>query len=182
MKREVSPWKVLKSKSIYDNAWITLEEDEVINPSGNPGLYSKVLFKNRAVGILPIDHRFNTWLVGQFRHTLGEYSWEIPMGGVPFDEDLVEGAKRELREETGLQANKWTALLKIHTSNCVTDEVGFCYLAQELTLGQPKFDETERLEIRKIPFSEAVEMVMQARITDAISMAAILKFARLKDL
>ena len=170
----------MQSKSIYDNPWITLQEDEVINPSGNPGIYSKVIFKNRAVAIIPLDDDHNTWLVGQYRHTLEEYSWEIPMGGVPFHEDLLQGAKRELREETGLQAQKWTSLLKLHTSNCVTDEVGFCYLAQELTTGPPKFDETESLEIRKVPFIEALEMVMQEQITDAISIAAILKLARLK--
>ncbi len=177
MNHELNPWKVRESKVIYDNPWITLIEDQVINPAGNPGIYGKVQFKNRAVGIIPMDHHQNIWLVGQFRYALNEYSWEIPMGGVPHKESLLEGAQRELKEETGLEATQWTEILKLHTSNCVTDEIGFVYLAEDLTQGSPEFDETEALEIRKLPFTEAIELVIDGAITDAISIAGILKLA-----
>lgn len=180
MEEYSNPWKTQSSKVLYQNPWIILEEDQVINPTGNPGIYGKVVFKNRALGIIPLDQTRHTWLVGQYRYTLKEYSWEIPMGGVPFSENILAGAQRELQEETGITASKWTQLLKIHTSNCVTDEVGYCFLAEDLTLGTAQYDETEKLQLRRLPFNEALDMVMSGKITDAISAVSILKLARIK--
>ncbi|HCX77461.1 MAG TPA: DNA mismatch repair protein MutT, partial [Algoriphagus sp.] len=77
---EHNPWKTLKIKPIYNNPWIRLEEHDVLNPAGKEGIYGKVHFKNKAMGIIPVDKNGNTWLVGQYRYTLKEYSWEIPMG------------------------------------------------------------------------------------------------------
>src|SRR5210317_201272 len=99
-----NPWKMLSTKRIYDNAWITVDEHQVLNPSGNPGIYGKVHFKNLACGIIPLDADHNTWIVGQYRYTLNDYSGEIPMGGVPVGSDPLVGAKRELKEETGITA------------------------------------------------------------------------------
>jgi 8-oxo-dGTP pyrophosphatase MutT (NUDIX family) len=175
---ENNPWKTKKITPIYENPWITVEEHKVVNPAGNDGIYGKVHFKNRAMAIIPIDQELNTWLVGQYRYTLDEYAWEIPMGGGPIAEDQLASAQRELKEETGLIATKWTELMKIHTSNSVTDEVGFVYLAEELTQGETEFEETEVLKIKKIPFVEVLEMVMKGEITDGISVAGILKAAR----
>src|SRR5210317_1777933 len=121
MKESVNPWKKLGEIVVYDNPWIRVEEHKVLNPKKGEGIYGKVCFKNRAIGILPIDKEFNTWLVGQYRYTLNEYSWEIPMGGGLLEEDPLSAAKRELKEETGLSAGKWTNVLRIHTSNSVTD-------------------------------------------------------------
>ncbi|WP_268036677.1 NUDIX domain-containing protein [Algoriphagus sp. PAP.12] len=174
-----NPWKTLRKKSIYQNPWIHLEEHEVLNPAGKEGIYGKLHFKNKAMAIVPIDEEGNTWLVGQYRYALDEYSWEIPMGGGPIGLDLLESAQRELKEETGLTANKWTEVLRIHTSNSVTDEEGFVYLAEELSQGETEFEETEVLQIKKLPFSEVVEMVMRGEITDSISIAGILKVARI---
>src|SRR5690606_5576966 len=177
-----NPWKTLKINQIYENPWIRLEHHEVINPAGNEVIYGKVHFKNRAMAIIPIDEAGNTWLIGQYRYTLGEYTWEIPMGGGLLELDLLDAAKRELKEETGLTALKWTEIMKIHTSNSVTDEVGTVYLAEELTPGEPQFEETEVLQIKKLPFSKTVEMVMSGEITDSISIAGILKAARVLGL
>ncbi len=176
---EKNPWKKQSGKLIYDNPWITVEEDMVINPGGGLSQYGKVLFKNFAIGIIPLDEQKNTWLVGQWRYTLGEYSWEIPMGGGPKEESKLESAKRELKEETGLSARKWTELLKMHTSNSVTDEVGYAFLAEDLTEGETDFEETEDLKIWKLPFSEAHQMVLNGKITDSLSMVAILKLGRM---
>jgi 8-oxo-dGTP pyrophosphatase MutT (NUDIX family) len=147
----------------------------VITPTQKEGIYGKVSFKNLAIGIVPIDNKGYTWLVGQHRYTLDEYSWEIPMGGGSQEETALESAKRELREETGLKAAEWSLLLKIHTSNSVTDEVGYVYLAKELTQGETEFDDTEDLKIWYLPFQEAYQMVLDGKITDAISMAGIFK-------
>ena len=174
-----NPWKTQSIQPVYENPWIRLENHQVINPAGKEGIYGKVHFKNRAMAILPIDGEGNTWLIGQYRYPLDEYSWEIPMGGGPIDQDLLESAKRELKEETGLSAKKWTEIQKIHTSNSVTDEVGYIYLAEELTEGETEFEETEVLQIKKVHFSEALNLVMSGEITDSISVAGILKAARI---
>lgn len=176
-----NPWKKKEGKVIFDNPWITVEEDQVINPGGGNSQYGKVLFKNFAIGIIPLDEDINTWLVGQWRYTLDEYTWEIPMGGGPLDVDRLESAKRELKEETGLTATKWTEFLKMHTSNSVTNEVGYAFLAEDLTKGDTAFEETEDLEIRKLPFWEAHAMVLNGQITDSLSMVAILKLGKLLD-
>lgn len=174
-----NPWKKLDSKLVYSNPWINVEEHQVIMPTGGESIYGKVHFKNKALAIIPLDDDNHTWLVGQFRYTLDEYTWEIPMGGGPVGESLLENAKRELKEETGLTAAKWTEILRLHTSNSVTDEESFVFLAEELTLGDPEFEETEDLEIVRLPFSEALEMAQQGKITDAISVAGLLKAATL---
>ena len=173
-------WKRLSSRSIYENAWMEVVEDEVINPGGGRHKYGNVKFRNHAVAIVALDEEDNTWLVGQSRYTLGEYSWELPMGGAPLGEDPAAGAARELAEETGLTASRWTELMKLHTSNSITNEVGFVFLAEELEMGEPSFEETEDIEIRKLPLADAVGMVERGEITDAISVAALLRIARLR--
>ncbi|MEO1256281.1 MAG: NUDIX hydrolase [Bacteroidota bacterium] len=176
---EKNPWTTHSSKEIYENPWIKLTEYDVTNPGGGKGIYGKVHYKNWAIGIIPLDEYRNTWLVGQYRYTLDEYSWEIPMGGGPIYIPMIESAKRELKEETGLIANKLTEICKIHTSNSVTDETGYVYLAQELTQGETEFEETEDLQIRKLPFEEALAMCDRGEITDSISIGAIYRLARM---
>ena len=168
-------WKKLDSKIVYDNPWLTVFEDRVMNPGGGESQYGHVHFKNKAIAIVPLDGDGNTWLVGQDRYTLGEYSWEVPMGGAARDETPLAAAKRELKEETGLTAEKWNQVMRLHLSNSLTDEEGFVFTAQALSEGEPQFDETEKLEIRKLPLSEAIEMVDRGEITDALSVIALLK-------
>lgn len=177
-----SPWKTLSSKQVYDNKWIRVEEHQVINPAGGPGIYGKVFFKNKAIGIIPLDEHGNTWLVGQYRYTLNEYTWEIPEGGCPVGTPPLDSAKRELKEETGITANRWEQLMRFHTSNSVTDEEGFIFLAEELTFGERELEETEAdLVVKKLPFTQALDMVMNGEITDSMSVAGILKVARMRN-
>ncbi|MTI33378.1 NUDIX domain-containing protein [Xanthovirga aplysinae] len=176
-KESKNPWTFLSSREVYDNPWIHVEEHQVLNPNGGKGIYGKVSFKNKAIGIIPIDEEGYTWLVGQYRYPLEEYSWEIPMGGGALGENPLESAKRELKEETGLSARKWTSIMRIHTSNSVTDEEGFVYLAEEIRHGETEFEDTEDLEVIRLPFKEAVQWVMEEKITDSISIAGILKAA-----
>ena len=173
-----NPWKTLGSKKIYDNPWIHVREDAVVNPAGGEGIYGVVSFKNKAIGVIPIDENGYTYLVGQYRYTLHEYSWEIPEGGGPMNEDPLNTAKRELKEETGFTASEWQLLSRIHTSNSVTDEEGFLYLATGLTAGESEPEETEELMIKKVHMTEAVEFVLNGTITDSMSMASILIAAR----
>ncbi|HCL83859.1 MAG TPA: DNA mismatch repair protein MutT [Chitinophagaceae bacterium] len=173
MKKYENPWTILDQHEVYENPWIRVTEFQVINPSGGRGIYGKVHFKHLAVGIIPLDAEWNTWLVGQYRFPLDAYSWEIPEGGGRMDEDPVESAKRELLEETGLVAKEWTKICTMHLSNSVGDEQAVLYLARDLEQQTAEPDETEQLDIRKLPFDEAVRMMEAGFITDAMSIAAI---------
>lgn len=170
-----NPWQTLSSEEKYDNNWIKVTEHQVINPSGGKGIYGEVHFKNIAIGVLPLDEEQNTWLVGQYRFPLKAYSWEIPEGGGPLGSDPELSAKRELVEETGLVANKLIEIQRMHLSNSVSDELAIIYLAQDLTQGEAEPEETEELQLIKVPFSKAYQMVMDGEITDSMSVAAILK-------
>ncbi len=172
-----NPWKTLSIKKIFDSNWIELELHDVINPSGNKGTYNVIKFKHLAIGILPIDEKGYTYLVGQWRYPLNQYSWEIPEGGGKLDVSPLESAKRELLEETGLVARKYHELLRLHTSNSVTNELAIVYLATELEQKQAMPEETEDIVVKKVHLKEALRMVMNNEITDSISMAAILKAA-----
>jgi len=172
---EKNPWQIISGKEVYDNKWINVTEYDVINPNGGKGIYGKVHFKNIAIGIIVLDDDLNTYLVGQYRFTLDEYSWEIPEGGGPLDADPIESAKRELLEETGLVAHEWTPVLKMHLSNSVSDEYSIIYLARNLEQQTAMPEETEQLIVKKIPFNEAWLMVENGLITDAMSVAAIQK-------
>lgn len=130
--------------------------------------------KNKAIGIIPVDDEGYTWLVGQYRYTLDEYSWEIPMGGGRKDESILEAAKRELLEETGLVASKWKKMNRVHTSNSVTDEEGWVFVATQLQQKNAHPDETEDLELLRVHIDEAIKMAKDGRITDAISIIGLL--------
>lgn len=175
-----NPWQTHSTTVAYENPWLILRHEEVTTPSNTPGIYGVVSFKNKAVGVVPIDAEGNIYLVGQYRYTLNEYSWEIPEGGCPLGTDPLDSAKRELKEETGLEARRWTKIARIHTSNSATDEEGFIYIAEDLVQGDHDPEETEELQVRKVPLAEAVQMVMNSEITDSISMTALLMVDRLR--
>jgi 8-oxo-dGTP pyrophosphatase MutT (NUDIX family) len=161
----------------YENPWITVWHDEVTRPDGNPGIYGVVHFANVAVGVVAIDDEDRVVLVAQHRYTLDTDSWEIPEGGVPVDEDPVVGAQRELREETGLTASTWRELCRLELSNSVTDETGVLFVATGLTHGESDPEPTESLEVRWVPFEEALAMTLDGRIEDALTVVAIQRVA-----
>jgi 8-oxo-dGTP pyrophosphatase MutT (NUDIX family) len=170
-----NPWQTLSSEQKYDNPWLKVTEHEVINPNGGRGIYGTVHFKHLAVGVIPVDADGNTWLVGQYRYPLGRYSWEIPEGGGEPGVDPVENARRELREETGIEAGGLELLLELDLSNSVSDEHAYLYVATDLSFGEAAPEDTESLTLRKLPFDEAYAMALDGRITDAMSVAAILR-------
>lgn len=176
-----NPWTSLSKQIVYDNKWITVTHEEVLTPGGSKGIYGKVHLKNYAIGIVPVDKDGNTWLVGQYRYPLSEYSWEIPEGGGLLENDILAAAQRELKEEVGLTANKWTQIAVSHTSNSVTDELAVIFVAQELTESYNEPDDTEQLQIKKLSLNEAIAMAMNGTIKDAISVLALLKLKILID-
>ena len=166
---------------MYESAWIKVSKRDVINPAGNPAIYSVVHFKNLAIGIFPLDKQYNTWLVGQFRYPTNEYSWEIPEGGGKMGMDPIASASRELKEETGIIADTYTEFMQMHLSNSATDEVAMVYLASGLSFEEAEPEESEQLQVKKIHLNEAFDWVMQGKIKDAISVATILKAKWLMD-
>ncbi len=176
MDTRYNPWKILDNTVKYTNKWIGVTEYNVLNPSGGNGIYGKVHFKNKAIGIFPLDNEHNTYLVGQYRFTIDQYSWEIPEGGCPIDEMPLETAKRELLEETGLSARNWEKIMQMYLSNSVTDEYCEVFLATDIyALSNATPEETEQLQVKKVPFEEVYQMVINNEITDAITVAAVLK-------
>lgn len=172
-----NPWQSRASREVYDNPWIRVRQDDVIRPDGQPGIYGVVHYKNRAIGVLPIDAEGYTYLVGQYRYVLNCYSWEIPEGGCPAEEEPLFAAQRELREETGLTAASWQLLGRAHLSNSVSDEEALYFLATDLAQGEAEPEGTEQLEVERVPFAEALRMVRSGEITDALSVLAILQYA-----
>ena len=176
-----NPWTTLSAEEKYNNPWIRVTEFNVVNPAGKPGIYGKVHFKNKAIGIVALDEQDNTWLVGQWRYPLNEWSWEIPEGGGPHGTDILLSAQRELKEETGLTASRWTLIQRTHLSNSVSDEEGYVFLAEGLTAGEKELEDTEAdMKVRHLPFSEALQMVADGRITDSLSVMGLLRVALIK--
>jgi len=170
-----NPWKINSTKIHYDSPWLRMIEHQVTRPKGDPGIYSIVHFKHRAICVLPLDEDYNTWIVGQFRVPIDQYSWEIPEGGGPFDEEPLESAKRELMEKCGIQAEEWIEIAQCYLSNAGSDEKAFIFAAKKLSFHQSTPEPTEILEVRKLPFEELLEMVMNGEVTDAPTVIAVLK-------
>lgn len=177
---ETNPWTRLSRRLVYENPWIRLSEDQVIRPDRTPGIYGVVHFRNRAVGVVAIDAEDRVLLVGQYRYTLDIYSWEIPEGGAPFDEEPLRAAQRELLEETGFTARHWQEIARAHLSNSVTDEVAMIYLARDFQAGTARPEPTEQLQVKWVPFATALRMVLEGEITDSMSVIGLQRVALLR--
>lgn len=177
----VNPWRTVSTRAVYDNPWISVREDAVVRPDGLPGIYGVVHFKNVAVGVLAVEAG-QVYLVGQYRYTLGRYSWEIVEGGCAQGEEALDAARRELEEETGLRARQWLRMGGAHLSNSVTDEFAVWYLATGLEQGECKPEGTERLQVRRVRLEEALRMALSGEITDALSMLALMQLKLRPDL
>lgn len=172
-----NPWRALATRTVYENPWIRVREDQVVRPDGAPGIYGVVEFRNRAVGVLPVEDDGSVWLVGQHRYPLDAYSWEIPEGGCPASESPEQTAVRELKEETGLSCDRLELIATSHLSNSVCDEVAYIYRASGLTAGESQPEGTERLEVRRVSWEEAWRMLEEGVITDSMSVIALLREA-----
>lgn len=170
-----NPWLQKTNTIAYENPWIRVHHQEVITPGGTEGIYGIVHFKNLAIGIIALDENQHTWVVGQYRYPLKKYSWEIPEGGGKIGIDPLDSAKRELLEECGIEAANWEKILEMDLSNSATDEHAIIYVARDLSYTQSEPEETEELQIKKIPFEELYQQVMQGNYQDAITVAGVLK-------
>lgn len=161
---------------MYENPWIRVREDRVTRPDGEPGIYGVVHYKNIAVGVLPVEDG-HTYLVGQYRYPLEQYSWEIPEGGCPEGEEPLQAARRELKEETGYEAESWRRLGHAYLSNSVSDEHAVWFLATDLTPGEQQPEGGEVLDVWRVPLGEALEMALSGEISDALSQVALMSYA-----
>lgn len=173
----VGPWTRHSRRVAYDNPWITVWHDHVARPDGSPGIYGVVHFANLAVGAVVLDDDDRVLLVGQHRYTLDAYSWEIPEGGVPAGEAPLEGARREVREETGVEADGWREIVRFDLSNSISDEAGLIFAARAVAHGAASPEPSEELAIRWVPFDEALAMTADGRITDAMSILGLQRIA-----
>ncbi len=169
------PWTTLKEEVRYETQWIAVSHHDILDPSARQGIYGVVHFKNLAIGIIPLDDELNTWIVGQYRYPIQAYSWEIPEGGGKRDIPPLESAKRELREEAGIEALRWNEILRMDLSNSASDEHAIIFVAQGLTFHPPQPDHDEELELKKIPFEELYRMVMRGEVLDSLTVAAVMK-------
>jgi len=175
--QEIGPWRRRSRARPYSNPWIELFHDEVDRPDGTPGIYGVVHFRSAAVGVVATDDAGRLLLVGQHRYTLDEYSWEIPEGGVGAGEALEAGARRELREETGYEADRWRHLCRITVSNSVTDERGAIFVASGLRTGVATPDATEDLALRWATLDEVLAEIDAGEIHDLITIAGVCRYA-----
>jgi len=175
LKPHGTPWSIREAKVVYDNPWIKVTEYQATAPTGRPALYGKVSFKNQAIGIVPLHEDGTVTLVGQNRFALANYSWELPEGGAPLGEAPLDGAKRELAEEVGLQAADWRQILTMELTNSVTDEIGVGFLAMDLSPTETAPDETEDLAVARVPFAEALDAAVAGHMPDALTVALLLR-------
>lgn len=165
------PWVDRGETVVHETSWMRVTQHDAIAPTGHESQYGVLRFKNVATGVLPVHADGTVTLVGQARFARANYSWEMPEGGAPFDEDPLEAVKRELAEEAGLAAASWALALRIEVSNSITDEVGFTWVAWDLTPVPLDPDPTEVISIVRVPFTALLREIERGAILDSFTVA-----------
>jgi ADP-ribose pyrophosphatase len=174
------PWKTLSSRTVYQNPWIKVREDNAEMPNGQTTIYG-VIECPGAVGVLPFVDEDHVIMVRQYRYVFGEdHRWEIPTGGVHPGESLEEAARRELREEIGYDAHDLQFISTFFSSKSVMREIAHLYIGRDLVQARAVADETEFLEVAIFPFEQVLQMVSDSEIRDSMTVIAVLHAARLR--
>jgi len=169
---ELNPWKVLSSKTVYENPWIRVREDKVIRPSGSDGIYG-VIESNDSVMIVSLNSQNEVFVVRNFRYPAGTWNWEIPGGGGD-KQEMLEASKRELSEETGIIAGKWDKLGTTWVCNGLMTEKMTTYLARELEIKEKQEEPDEPVVASKfVRLDEIDKMIEDGEINDGQSITAL---------
>jgi 8-oxo-dGTP pyrophosphatase MutT (NUDIX family) len=168
------PWTVINTKHIYKNPWINVREDKVIRPDGKEGIFGVVSIKP-GVAVLPIDNEGNVFLIEQFRYVMNKKTIEVVSGGIENNENTLDAAKRELKEETGIEAKEWTNLGVINPLTAVIDSQSYLFLAKNLNFSDANHDGTENIKLIKVSLDQAVDWVRDGLITNSVTITLILK-------
>ena len=172
--------KQVSRQEIFKGVALHVVKDEIMLPNGQRSV-REISLHNGAAAVIPILPDGRVIMERQYRYAHGKIMLEIPAGKLDTpDEDPLEGARRELREETGAVAKKYTFLGKIAPSPALIDEVIYIYMAEDITFGDSALDEGEFLDVEYYTLDELYDMVMRGEITDAKTQIAILKAHELK--
>lgn len=180
MSTKRGPWEIEISRKVYQNPWLSLREDSVIRPDGKKGKFSIVMMKP-GISVCPIDDKDNVYLTREFHYAVGKKTIEAISGGIEQKESPQQAAKRELREEAGIVAKKWTTLGFIDPFTSIINSPNHLFLAEKLSFLKPSPESTETIELIKVPLKEAVKWACEGKITHSATVVLILKLARNKS-
>ncbi len=169
------PWRSAGERVIFENPWMRLTRHPAVAPTGLEADYVVMRPRNLSVGVLPVHDDGTVTLVGQQRFALMNWSWEMPEGGAPFDEDPIEGARRELAEEAGLEARRWREALKAEMTNSITDERAMAWIAWDLSPAPSEPDPTEVIRVARVPFGDLLREIARGSIRDMFTVATTLR-------
>jgi ADP-ribose pyrophosphatase len=168
-----NPYRTLSSRIVWRSPWFALREDQIRLPDGSDGVYT-VIERPGAVWIVPVLHDGRLVLIRNYRHTVGEWLWEVPAGGLEDGVPAVEMARRELSEEIGGTAESLEFVATTYTVPGISDERGYIYLARGVRLGEPHREPTEMMERHVLAVERVMQMVVGGEIADGPSALALL--------
>jgi len=171
------PWTITGTREVHRDPWVRLSVDDVIRPDGKPGTFTVVRI-TPGVSVLPLDADGFVYLNEEFRYAVGDVSLEVTSGGREDGEDPTGAARRELKEELGIEADDWVDLGRVNPFTSMVLSPVQMFLARSLRTGPPRREGTELIRRVRVPLAGAVGAVMGGRITHAVSCVLILKAAR----
>lgn len=168
------PFTLISSKLIYENPWIRLREDKVVKPDKVRGIFGVITMKVGS-STLAVDNKKNVYLVEEYKYGIQNRSTEVVSGAIKKNETPLRAAKRELKEETGLTAKKWISLGKVNPFTTIVNSPNYMFLATNLRKTKNCLEGGEKIKLIKLPFFQAVKMVLTGKITHSASCVLILK-------
>jgi ADP-ribose pyrophosphatase len=174
MTRSNGPWLIEKTIQRYKDAWLEVNEDTVIRPDGKPGSFATVRMKP-GVSVLAMDDDGSVYLTIEYKYAIERESIEVVSGGIDEGESTIDAARRELREEVGLEAAEWTELDFVDPFTSAINSPAALFLARKISVVDATPEGTEVIKVLRLDLSEAVQMVLDGRITHGPSCVVLLK-------